>query len=187
MLAFIGGLSAGTAMVIVVCVALSTMISNDLLMPLLMRMRSLRLQQNADLSAWVLGCKRVSIALLAALARFYRSTVAAALASYGLLAFSAVARISPRRWSPRCTGAMPVSAAWFGTPGRRFRGLDLHPAAAAAVAGRLVGGEFLQKARGDLHRWRRRHCWAWRARSLTHGALWSLLVNSALLMAVSLR
>ena len=67
LLAFVGGLSAGTAMVIVVSVALSTMISNDLLMPVLMRVRRLRLQEHADLSAWVLGCRRFSIGLLAVL------------------------------------------------------------------------------------------------------------------------
>ena len=38
LLAFIGGLSAATAMVIVAAVALSTMVSNDLVMPLLLRL-----------------------------------------------------------------------------------------------------------------------------------------------------
>jgi len=97
LLAFVGGLSAGTAMVIVVSVALSTMISNDLLMPVLMRVRRLGLQQHADLSAWVLGCRRFSIGLLALLAfAFYRAGGGSdTLASYGLLAFSAVAQFAP--------------------------------------------------------------------------------------------
>ena len=36
---FVGGLSAATAMVIVECVALSVMVSNDIVMPLVLRRR----------------------------------------------------------------------------------------------------------------------------------------------------
>ena len=189
MLAFIGGLSAGTAMVIVVCVALSTMISNDLLMPLLMRIRSLRLQQNADLSAWVLGCKRVSIALLAALAfAFYRiDGGSGTLASYGLLAFSAVAQFAPALVaSLYWRNASQRGVAW-GLAGGFAVWIYTLLLPQLSLAG-WVGGEFLQKGP-----------WGFAPLApqallgvagpdpLTHGTLWSLLVNSALLIAVSLR
>ncbi|WP_449426454.1 hypothetical protein [Rhodanobacter lindaniclasticus] len=62
LLAFIGGFSAATGMVIVAAVALSTMISNDLVMPALLRIRALRLEQRSDLSQWVLGVRRQSSA-----------------------------------------------------------------------------------------------------------------------------
>ena len=39
LIAYLGGLSAATAMIIVATVALSTMISNDLVMPVLLRLR----------------------------------------------------------------------------------------------------------------------------------------------------
>ena len=39
LVAYLGGLSAATAMIIVATVALSTMISNDLVMPVLLRLR----------------------------------------------------------------------------------------------------------------------------------------------------
>ena len=39
LLAFIGGLSAATGMVIVEAIAVSTMVCNDLVMPLLLRLR----------------------------------------------------------------------------------------------------------------------------------------------------
>ena len=42
---FIGGLSAATGMVIVETIALSTMVCNDLVMPVLLRMRALRLNE----------------------------------------------------------------------------------------------------------------------------------------------
>jgi Na+/proline symporter/signal transduction histidine kinase len=97
MLAFIGGLSAGTGMVIVASVALSTMISNDLLLPALMRVKLLRLEQRGDLSGVVLSLRRLSIlGLTIAALLFYRLTDSGAqLASIGLMAFSAVAQFGP--------------------------------------------------------------------------------------------
>src|SRR6201988_3897102 len=47
--AFIGGLSAATGMVIVETIALSTMVCNELVMPVLLRQRWLRLNERGDL------------------------------------------------------------------------------------------------------------------------------------------
>jgi hypothetical protein len=55
LLVFIGGLSAATGMVIVETIALSTMVCNDLVMPLLLRVRWLGLAEKADLSGLLLG------------------------------------------------------------------------------------------------------------------------------------
>src|SRR5687768_16333981 len=52
---FIGGLSAATGMVIVETIALSTMVCNVLVMPVLLRMRALRLNQRRDLTGLLLG------------------------------------------------------------------------------------------------------------------------------------
>ena len=57
--AFIGGLSAATAMIIVATVALSTMVSNDLVMPVLLRFPHLRIAQRADLSGFILLIRRL--------------------------------------------------------------------------------------------------------------------------------
>jgi len=46
--AFIGGLSAATGMVIVETIALSTMVCNDLVMPVLLRLKALRLTARRD-------------------------------------------------------------------------------------------------------------------------------------------
>ena len=65
--AFIGGLSAATGMVIVEAIAVSTMVSNDLVMPLLLRSR--RRDDRRDLSRTPLAVRRVVIvALLLSLA-----------------------------------------------------------------------------------------------------------------------
>src|SRR6266540_4338035 len=46
---FIGGMSAATGMVIVETIALSTMVCNDLVMPVLLRLKHLRLNEREDL------------------------------------------------------------------------------------------------------------------------------------------
>ena len=61
---FIGGLSAATGMVIVETIALSTMVCNDLVMPVLLRMRSLRLNERRDLTGLLLGIRRGAIVLI---------------------------------------------------------------------------------------------------------------------------
>jgi Na+/proline symporter/signal transduction histidine kinase len=94
--AYIGGFSAATGMVIVESVALSTMISNDLVVPAMLRIRRLGLEQR-DLSATVLTVRRIAIVVLAALAyAYYRATALnVQLASIGLLAFVALAQFAP--------------------------------------------------------------------------------------------
>src|SRR5207244_5323394 len=58
LLVFIGGLSAATGMVIVETIALSTMVCNDLVMPVLLRLRSLALNERPDLTGLLLGIRR---------------------------------------------------------------------------------------------------------------------------------
>ncbi|KAA2238326.1 hybrid sensor histidine kinase/response regulator [Salinarimonas soli] len=101
--AFLGGLSAATAMVIVESVAVAIMISNHLVMPLLLR-RGLaanaavgaRDAAPSDLGHVVLGVRRVAIAVVLLLAyAYYRVAGDAALAAIGLLSFAAIAQIAP--------------------------------------------------------------------------------------------
>ncbi len=97
LLTFVGGFSAATGMVIVATVALSTMVSNELILPALSRVRALRMDSRSDLSQWVLWIRRSAILLLAAVAfAYYRASVGRGnLASLGLLAFVAVAQFAP--------------------------------------------------------------------------------------------
>ncbi|RMF18341.1 MAG: histidine kinase, partial [Gammaproteobacteria bacterium] len=57
-LAFIGGASAATGMVIVSTVTLSTMVSNEIILPLLLRSRRLDLSGQRNFEAWLLGIRR---------------------------------------------------------------------------------------------------------------------------------
>jgi Na+/proline symporter/signal transduction histidine kinase len=97
LLVFIGGLSAATGMVIVETIALSTMVCNDLVMPVLLRMRSLRLNERADLTGLLLGIRRGAILLILLLGFLYFRLAgeAYALVSIGLISFAAVAQFAP--------------------------------------------------------------------------------------------
>ena len=96
LLAFIGGASAATGMVIVASVALSTMVSNDMLLPWLLR------RNNAErpfevFRQWMLSVRRVTIVVILLLAyvsyRLLGST--ASLATIGQIAFAAVTQLAP--------------------------------------------------------------------------------------------
>jgi Na+/proline symporter/signal transduction histidine kinase len=97
MLVFIGGMSASTGMVIVETIALSTMVCNDLVVPLLLRLSRLRLAEQHNLSRLLITIRRVTIVLLLLLGFVYfRWTGAAyALVSIGLVSFAAVAQFAP--------------------------------------------------------------------------------------------
>jgi Na+/proline symporter/nitrogen-specific signal transduction histidine kinase len=95
--AFIGGLSAATGMVIVESVALSTMICNDLVMPMLLRFAWLRLAERRDLSGLLLGIRRGAICFILLIGYLYFQLIGEsyALVSIGLVSFAAAAQFAP--------------------------------------------------------------------------------------------
>ncbi|WP_291854741.1 PAS domain-containing hybrid sensor histidine kinase/response regulator [Bradyrhizobium sp.] len=96
LIAFVGGLSAATAMVIVESIALAIMVSNDIVMPLLLKRRQRMITESADVGRMLLTVRRVAIVVILLLAYlYYRSAGAAQLASIGLLSFAAIAQLAP--------------------------------------------------------------------------------------------
>ncbi len=97
LIVFIGGLSAATGMVIVEAIALSTMVCNDLLMPLLLRSRRFGLYAQRDLTGLLLLIRRGAIlgVLLLGYIYFRLAGEAYALVSIGLISFAAVAQFAP--------------------------------------------------------------------------------------------
>lgn len=95
MLVFVGGFSAATGMVIVEMIALSTMVSNDLLGPLMIRRLATRSQ--ADMGAVLLTVRRTVIVTLMGVALGYAVAVPTnmTLAGTGLVAFAAMAQFAP--------------------------------------------------------------------------------------------
>jgi len=96
LLAFLGGFSSATSMVIVSCIALSTMISNHIVMPLVLR-RTAFSGSGGDLRKFLLKTRRVAICgiLLVGFLYLEFGPQAAGLASIGLVAFAGVAQVMP--------------------------------------------------------------------------------------------
>jgi Na+/proline symporter/signal transduction histidine kinase len=97
LLAYLGGFSAATGMVIVASVALSTMISNDLVLPTWWRWRGVDTDAPITSPATILWIRRVAIVgvLLGAYGFFRLATNAPSLAAIGTLALAAVAQFAP--------------------------------------------------------------------------------------------
>ena len=97
MLSFLGGFSAATSMVIVASIALSTMVSNHIVMPIWLHLRQQRGGDPGDVRGIVLMSRRLTIAAILALgySYYHLSGGGAALASIGLIAFVGVAQILP--------------------------------------------------------------------------------------------
>ncbi len=97
LLTMIGGLSAATGMVVLDSLALAITVSNDLVMPLLLRGRLNQTQDaEGDIGAIVLWVRRLSIVGVLMLGLLYDLlTRETALVSIGLLSFAAVAQIAP--------------------------------------------------------------------------------------------
>jgi Na+/proline symporter/signal transduction histidine kinase/CheY-like chemotaxis protein len=93
LIAFIGGLSAATAMVIMASIALSIMISNDVLLPALL---NFRVRPKRDMAKTVLQMRRAVIFIVLMMAYIYYLMAGShQLASIGLLSFAAIAQLFP--------------------------------------------------------------------------------------------
>jgi signal transduction histidine kinase len=97
LLVFIGGLSAATGMVVVEAIAVSTMVCNELVMPLLLRTRHFRPDAGLDLTHALLAIRRAAIlgVLVLGYVYFHLAGEAYALVSIGLISFAAVAQFAP--------------------------------------------------------------------------------------------
>ena len=96
-LAFLGGFSSATSMVIVAALALATMVSNHLVLPLLLASEGQRKRSSGDLRELTLLTRRLTIFLILGLGYlYYRFTGGTeALASIGLISFLGVSQIVP--------------------------------------------------------------------------------------------
>jgi Na+/proline symporter/signal transduction histidine kinase len=96
MLAFLGGFSSATSMVIVAAIALSTMVSNHIVMPLYLSQRRHGAVRVGDVRHVVLLARRLSIAGVLLLGYLYfRFAGGRELAAIGLISFAGVAQVLP--------------------------------------------------------------------------------------------
>ncbi|MEM8960478.1 MAG: sensor histidine kinase [Acidobacteriota bacterium] len=185
LLVFLGGLSAATSMVIVECVALSTMVANDLVLPWLLRPALAR--SGRDLGRRLVHIRRWAIVVIVALAQLYLMTLGAeaTLVSIGLVSFAAIAQLAP---------AMLAGLFW---PGATRRAVSLALLGGATVWAytlplpTLMHGGYLPAAwleTGPLGiGWLRPEALFGLEGldPIAHAMIWSMLVNVGLLVGVS--
>jgi Na+/proline symporter/signal transduction histidine kinase/CheY-like chemotaxis protein len=96
LLAFIGGFSAATAMIIVASLTLSQMLSNDVILPLLIRKHK-NTASIPDYSGALILTRRATVIAVIAMAWLYQHSLAenVALTSIGLIAFALAVQLAP--------------------------------------------------------------------------------------------
>lgn len=187
LMVYIGGFSAATGMVIVASVALATMVSNDLVVPLLLRSGALRETQGIDRQ--VLWVRRATILVLAMMAyAYHRASIGAdSLAQHGLLAFAAVAQFAPALIGGLYWRGASRAGAFAGLLAGALLWLYTLLLPALARVGWLDTGWIEHGPLGVS--WLRPEqlfgLTGWDA--LTHGTFWSLLFNIGAFLFVSVR
>ncbi|SHF21700.1 Na+/proline symporter [Microbulbifer donghaiensis] len=103
LLAFIGGLSAGSSMVIIATIALSTMIANTMVVPWWLRRMQLR-PASGELGSDLRRVRRVIIGLIMLAAFAVNEAIGAGvrLGSFGLLSLALVAQLAPAMIAAVC-------------------------------------------------------------------------------------
>ena len=183
---FLGGLSAGTAMVIVECVALSVMVSNDIVVPLVLQRGPHPKAGERDFGDFVLKVRRFAIFAIMVMAYFYyRALGNTQLAAIGLLSFAAIAQLAPaffgglfwRRATARgAIGGMLIGGAvWVYT-------LFLPSFMDGSTAGLLM----LQHGPFGIEALRPQALFGADLPPLLHGVLWSLSLNVLAYVVLSL-
>jgi hypothetical protein len=96
LLAFIGGFSSATSMIILESIALSIMVSNHIIMPLILRFGSTG-RNGGGVTSLLLFARRLSIVLILSLgfAYFFFTRGSDALAPIGLISFNGIAQFFP--------------------------------------------------------------------------------------------
>jgi Na+/proline symporter/signal transduction histidine kinase/CheY-like chemotaxis protein len=97
MLAYVGGLSAATAMVIVESIALSIMVCNGLVMPLLLRRAEITPETHSEFAGYLLPIRRIAIIAIVLGGYLVHRLLGQSqgLAAIGLVSFAAIAQLAP--------------------------------------------------------------------------------------------
>ena len=185
LIAFVGGLSAATAMVIVESVALAIMVSNDIVVPLVLKRRGALSGEPSDAGAWLLATRRIAIFVILFLAYiYYRSAGDAQLAAIGLLSFAAVAQLAPAFFGGLIWQRGTARGAIAGmTAGIMVWGYTLLLPSISDAG--IVGVRILTDGPWDLKYLRPQALFGLDLPPLVHGVLLSLIVNIAFYIAFS--
>ncbi len=186
-LAFIGGLSAATAMVIVDSVALAIMVCNGFVVPWLLRRELVKEAPDEDMAGLLLLIRRIAIFAILFLGYcVYRALGQVhGLAAIGLVSFAAVAQLSPsffggliwRRATARgaIAGILAGIAVWSYTL--------LLPWIAKAG---WIGSSIVESGPLGIGLLKPQALFYLQFEPLTHGVIWSLMANVVAYVFVSL-
>jgi Na+/proline symporter/nitrogen-specific signal transduction histidine kinase len=187
-LVFIGGMSAATGMVIVETIALSIMICNNLVMPILLHIPALKLAKRGDMGTLLIAIRHASIVVTILLGYIYFHLTAEfyTLVSIGLVAFAGVAQFAPSLiggifWK----GGTKSGALWGLVAGFLiwFYTLPLPSLAAAGV----LPAEFITHGPWGCEWLRPFSLFGMQGfGQISHAVFWSLLVNLALYVGISM-
>ncbi len=187
LVAFIGGLSAAAAMVIVESIALAIMVCNGLVMPFLLRQKVLDVVPRRDMAVQLLTIRRVAIVVIMLMSYLVFRGIGTNqnLAALGLISLAAIAQIGP---------------AFFG--GLLWRGATAHGVIAGIATGFCfwvytlllpwaaesgwVTSEFIEQGPWGLSLLRPEALLYFDIQPLTHGVFWSLATNILAFVGVSM-
>ncbi len=183
---FVGGLSASTAMVMVECVALAIMVSNDIVLPLVLQRSPQSRTGKQDFGDFVLRVRRFAIFAIMVMAYLYYHALGnAQLAAIGLLSFAAIAQLAPaffgglfwrRATAGGAIGGMLVGVAvWIYT-------LFLP----SFLDGNTAGVMLLQHGPFGIEALRPQALFGADLTPLLHGVVWSLSLNILTYVTLSL-
>ncbi|MEN8708677.1 MAG: sensor histidine kinase [Paracoccaceae bacterium] len=115
-LAFLGGFSSATSMVVVASIAIATMVSNHIILPIMLSLGAPNAVRAGDLRQVVLTTRRLTITVVIFLGYLYYrlSGGGEALSSIGLIAFTGVAQIMPPLVLGLMWGGVTRAGALFG-------------------------------------------------------------------------
>ncbi len=183
---FVGGLSAATAMVIVECVALAIMVSNDIVVPLVLARRPASPDGKPNFAGFLLKVRRVAIFAIMVMAYlYYRVLGNTQLAAIGLLSFAAIAQLAPaffggliwRRATARgAMGGMLIGFAVWAYTLFLPSFADIDP----------LGTEWLAEGLFGISALRPQALLGTGLSPLIHGVLWSLSLNVLTYIVLSL-
>lgn len=188
MLSFLGGFSSATSMVIVAAMALSTMVSNHMVMPIWLHMQGGEgASVSGDVRNVVLFARRISIAVILGLGYFYYklSGGGAALAAVGLISFAGISQMLPAlvgglfwRGATR-TGALSGLSVGFG--------IWVYTMLLPALGGGLLPDHILAEGLFGLSWLRPQALFGIEGLDPTvHAVLWSMSLNAVVFCVVSL-
>jgi Na+/proline symporter/signal transduction histidine kinase len=183
---FVGGLSAATAMVIVECVALSIMVSNDIVLPLVLPRRGEARAGGKDFSDFLLRVRRFAIFGIMVMAYFYyRALGNTQLAAIGLLSFAAIAQLAPAFFG----GLFWRQGTAQGAIGGMLAGVAVWIYTLflpSFLEGNPAGLELLQHGPFGIEMLRPQALFGADLPPLLHGVLWSLSLNILTYVALSI-